>query len=372
LTSIDWPLSLYNDGVNHKAYANLAGPSPCLVPYRRWQALLLGLVVFLGLGLGGYGLFVLGGRKWSNQDSFQVRAGFRDVRGIDVGARVRFQGVDAGEVVAVLPPERPGENVTLRLRLRGDLRQLIRTDASVQVVSEGMIGGKVVDITPGKMDAAGKGSPPEVVEEDALLASKPAPDLNEVLSQVMTTLQSVRDGQGVLGSEVIKALQQTRGAMASFQQIGEAGKLLPIVRNYVKDPEKLLIRRNGECTRYVFSESELFEPGRAVLTESGKSRLDDKIDNLHGLLRHEGADMVVLGLADPQSSVQSSVAKNLTQQQSEAVCDYLKKQKVNKSSWITSRKATPLGIGTDAIPGEEPDAKLPPARVEVRVFVPQG
>ncbi|HEV3235572.1 MAG TPA: hypothetical protein VGZ25_01195, partial [Gemmataceae bacterium] len=246
-----------------------------------------------------------------------------------------------------------------------------RTDASVQVVSEGMIGGKLVDITPGKLDAAGKGSLSTPVEEDGLLASKSAPDLNEVLSQVTTTLQLVRDGQGVLGTEIVKALQQTRGTMASFQQIGEAGKLMPIVRNYVIDPEKLLVRKNGECTRYVFAEADLFEPGRAVLTAAGKSRLDDKIDEMHGLLRHGGADMVVLALADPKNSGQPSFLKTLTQQQSEAVCDYLKKHKVHKSTWVTSRKATALGIGADAIPGEEPDSALPHARVEVRIFVPQ-
>jgi phospholipid/cholesterol/gamma-HCH transport system substrate-binding protein len=326
----------------------------------------LGIVVVLGLGLASYGLFVLGGRNWSSKDYFQVRAGFRDVRGVDVGTRVRFQGVDAGEVVAVLPPENPGDDVILRLRVRGDLRPLVRTDASVQVVSEGMIGGKLVDITPGKL-----GSASAPIEEDALLASQSAPDLNEVLSQVTTTLQAVRDGQGVVGTEIFKALQQTRGTMASFQQIGEAGKLMPIVRNYVKDPDKLLVRKNGECTRYAFAEADLFEPGRAVLTGSGKSRLDEKVDDLHGLLRHDGADMVVLAMADPKSSAQPNVLKNLTQQQSEAVCDYLKKQKVHKSTWVTSRKATALGIGTDSIPGEESDSQLPPARVEVRVFVPQ-
>jgi phospholipid/cholesterol/gamma-HCH transport system substrate-binding protein len=336
----------------------------------RWQSIVLGVVVSMGLGLASYGLFVLGGRNWSSKDYFHVRAGFRDVRGVDVGTRVRFQGVDAGEVVAIVPPEAPGENVVLRLRIRGDLRPLVRTDASVQVVSEGMIGGKLVDITPGKLDAAGKSSLSTPVEADGLLASKSAPDLNEVLSQVTTTLQLVRDGQGVLGTEIVKALQQTRGTMASFQQIGEAGKLMPIVRNYVIDPEKLLVRKNAECTRYVFAEADLFEPGRAVLTAAGKSRLDDKIDEMHGLLRHGGADMVVLALADPKNSGQPSFLKTLTQQQSEAVCDYLKKHKVHKSTWVTSRRATALGIGADAIPGEESDSALH-ARVEVRIFVPQ-
>jgi hypothetical protein len=107
------------------------------------------------------------------------------------------------------------------------------------------------------------------------------------------------------------------------------------------------------------------------LTSAGKEKLDGKIDDMHGLLRHDNADMVVLAMADPRSPTEPGVLKNITRQQSEAVSDYLKKHKVQKATWVTSRKVTPLGIGTDAIPGEEPDAKLPSARVEVRVFVPQ-
>ena len=62
--------------------------------------------------------------------------------------------MDAGEVVAVLPPERIEEPVVLRLLLRGDYRRLVRPDSVVRIENDGLVGGKVLEITPGQPHAA--------------------------------------------------------------------------------------------------------------------------------------------------------------------------------------------------------------------------
>src|SRR5947209_4906583 len=137
----------------------------------RWQAVLLGGVVLLGLGLSAAGLFAVGSRQWLWADTFHVRAGFKQIRGIEVGTRVRIQGIEAGEVVAVEPPVTPGSDVVVRLRIDGKLRHLVRADASVQIVSEGMIGGKVVEVHPGTSEA-------EPVPDNAVLASRSTAEIS--------------------------------------------------------------------------------------------------------------------------------------------------------------------------------------------------
>src|SRR5438874_3879922 len=113
------------------------------------QAILLGIVVLLGLGLASTGLFAIGKRQWLWSDTFHVRAAFKEISGVEPGTRVRVQGVEAGEVESVQAPNAPGGNVMLRLRLDSRLRPLIRQDGAVRIVSEGLIGGKVVEIDPG-------------------------------------------------------------------------------------------------------------------------------------------------------------------------------------------------------------------------------
>jgi phospholipid/cholesterol/gamma-HCH transport system substrate-binding protein len=338
----------------------------------RLQAVLLGIVVLLGLGLLTTGLFAVGSRQWLWSDTFHLRVGFRQIRGVEVGTRVRVQGIEAGEVEAVLPPTSPGGDVLLRLRLDGRLRSLVRADATVQIASEGMIGGKVVEINPGTAAA-------QPVEDDALLASRPATELTDVLGQVQTTLEGIREGQGTVGkllkdpeayTRLLAALQQSQETLKSIQQDADALKRMPIVRSYVEDPHALLVRPNCERNRQTFTESELFEPGRAVLTADGRRRLDELAPWLAGL-KHPGSEVVVAAYADPRTA-DAAVARTVTRQQSEAVCTYLTSHHaIQKMNLFSSRKVIPLGLGTSLPPEPEVEA-LPPSRVEVLVFVPQG
>ena len=53
----------------------------------------------------------------------------REISGIEAGHRVRIQGIEAGVVEKVVPPQEPGGPVELVLRLDERLRGLVRTDA---------------------------------------------------------------------------------------------------------------------------------------------------------------------------------------------------------------------------------------------------
>lgn len=339
----------------------------------RLQALLLGLIVLAGLILAGTGLFAVGSRSWYGQDVLNVRVGFQEVRGVEVGTRVRVQGIDAGEVTAVQPPSESGGPVILRMRLRGDYRHLVRTNSRVQIASEGLIGGKVVEILPGKPGETG-----EPVSEDALLQSTPATELGDLMSQAGQTLQSLQKGQGSLGKlandpqahdSLVAALQQIKETASSIQQTADAMQRLPIVRGYVENPVALLERPNCSRDRRSFAESELFEPGEAVLTAQGKERLDAIAPWLEGM-KHKGSEVVVAAYADPAVTTNAEVAQDRTRKQSDAVCAYLKsKHSIQKMGLFSSRNVIPLGRGLGAPPSWERD-KVPPARVEVLVFVP--
>src|SRR5207249_10918422 len=175
-------------------------------------------------------LFAVGGRQWLWSDTFHLNVSFPSIAGLEVGTRVRVQGIEAGEVEAIEPPVAPGEAVRVRMRLDGRLRPLVRVDASAQIISEGMIGGKVVEIDPGTPAAA-------LIPENGTLAYRPTSDLTEVLSQVRTTLLEVREGQGTLGKLVkdpeayaalVTLLQQSHHTLTSIQQDADALKRLPV------------------------------------------------------------------------------------------------------------------------------------------------
>jgi phospholipid/cholesterol/gamma-HCH transport system substrate-binding protein len=351
----------------------------------RWQALALGLVVLAAVGLGGFGVFVVGSRVWPGRNDLQVQVGFREIRGVEVGTRVRLQGIDAGEVVAIAPPEGPDGLVMLRLRVKGPYRHLVRVSSTVQIVSEGMLGGKVVEIRPPSRKV---GDPPPdltLAENNALLASEPSLELADVLGQVGNALRGVQEGKGTLGrlakdprayeafltllQSGTEAVEKSKDTMASIQRDADALKKVPLLGGYIEDPVALLVRSNCERNRRIFTESELFDPGRAVLTAQGKEKLNELAPWLEGL-KHKGSEVVVVSYANPKTS-DSKPAVTITRQQSEAVVNFLKnKHKIHKMGWFTSRKVIPLGQGTQPPPVAERDP-VPPSRVEVVVFVPQ-
>lgn len=350
----------------------------------RWQALLLGLIVLGSLGLGGFGLFVIGSQTWPGRNDLHVQVGFPEILGVEVGTRVRIQGIDAGEVVRIVPPETPDGPVILRMRIRGDYRSLVRLSSTVQIIPEGMLGSKVLEIRP-PASRPGETAPDlSPAEEDALLRGDSPPSLNDLLAQIGQTMKGVQKGQGTLGKLVNdpqaydalvgllrssnEAVEKSKDAITTIQRDADALKKVPLLGGYIEDPVALLVRPNSERQRRVFAESELFEPERAVLTAAGRERLDE----LSGWLnesRLKGSEVVVVSYADAKKS-EARVAGNITRQQSEAVIEYLRSsQRIHKLGWFSSRKVTALGMGTQPPPQPERET-VPAARCEIIVFVP--
>jgi phospholipid/cholesterol/gamma-HCH transport system substrate-binding protein len=354
------------------------------------QALVLGVVVLVGVALATAGVFAVGSRGWFGKDALHVRTGFKEIRGVEVGTRVRIQGIDAGEVVEIVPPDGPEGDVILRLRLKGEHRHLVRVSSTVQIVSEGMIGGKVLEIRPPQRKPGQPAPDLALATEDTLLPSVPSAELSDVLGEVGVALKGLQSGEGTLGRLVkdpaayealvglLKnsndAVSKSKSTLASIQRSTDALKKTPLIGKHFKDSTDLLVRPNCERNRRTFSESELFEPGRAVLTAEGRSKLDELGPWLSGL-KHKGSEVVVVSYADPTKSPDARNALQITRSQSEAVVNHLRNRGAHKMSWLpawlSSRKVLALGQGTQPPPEPERDP-LPPARVEVLVFVPQS
>ncbi len=345
----------------------------------RLRAALLGLIVLTGVSLAAAGLFMVGNRGWYDAEAFHIRAGFHEIRGVEVGARVRLKGMDAGEVVAVLPPDQLDEPVVLRMKLKGEYRRLVRPDAVVRIESNGLVGGKVVEIKPSATPGPAAG---RLVAEDEMLAG----DSSDLMEEVAAALNDVREGKGSLGKfltdaqahdsfvgfmhQGAKTLEKSEEAATTLQQDADAFKRLPLVGGYVEDSAAILQRYKSERQRRIIDAQYLFEPGRAVLTAQGREILDGLAPWLKSL-NHPGSDVVIVSYADAHSP-NPPAARVLTRQQSETVCDYLKaKQSVQRVGWFSTRKVTPLGMGVEPPPMPETEA-LPSDRVEIQVFMPSA
>jgi outer membrane protein OmpA-like peptidoglycan-associated protein len=346
----------------------------------RFQAIVLGTFVLAGVGLGALGLFWIGGKstagvppflaRWLLPDTLTLRAGFARIQGVEKGTRVRVKGVEAGEVVDIERPREPSGEVVLVMRLDGKMKGFVRRDAAAQIMAEGMVGGKVVEIEPGT-----DREPP--AEDGAVITARSSSDVSDILARMDQTVQDLRDARGSLyklvhddelHAEMVDAIRKAKGTLSSLQQNADAMKEMPIVRAYVRDMRRELVRPECERNRMIFAETDLFEAGGAILTSDGKAKLDGIAPWLEGL-KHKGSEVVVAAYTAKGGDNEN--ARTLTQKQSEAVSTYLvDKHSIQKMGWFSwSRKVTALGCGSEPPPLTE-KKKLPDSRIEVIVFVP--
>ena len=347
----------------------------------KMQALVLGCVVLIGGLLGTWGLFQIGDRQRLWADSFVLKVGFPHLQGVTVGTPVRVRGLEAGVVSSIdLPASETADGaLVLRLTLDRRFQSLLFADASACIRNEGMVGAKVIEIDPGHRERG-------PLAEGARIASYSESNLGDLLKQTQALLADIREGQGSIGkllkderaySEVVAALEQTKKlmeksqeAVQSVKQDADAIKRLPIVRSYVEDHAAILVRPTHERYRQVLPAATLFEPGKALLTDAGRAKLDE-LAPWFEQLKIKGSDVVVATYADPKVVSSPRAAVALTQKQSEVVAEYLKSnQKIHKLGMLRWRDVKPLGLGTDPpiVPENE---QVPAARVEVIVFVPQ-
>ena len=95
----------------------------------RMRTAIVGGFVLGGLLLFAGGLFLIGDRRLLFAEQFELNSTFGKVTGVRVGTQVRVAGLAAGEVLEIVLPTGPADRFGVRMRLREDLRPLVRRDS---------------------------------------------------------------------------------------------------------------------------------------------------------------------------------------------------------------------------------------------------
>jgi phospholipid/cholesterol/gamma-HCH transport system substrate-binding protein len=367
----------------------------------RWRLLANAGFAAVVLAIGAFGLFQVANRRWQVQPTFHVRAQFPTVSGVEAGHRVRYQGIDAGVVESVAPPAKPGEPVELILRVDERLHHLVRADTTARIIAEGMIGARVVDLKPGEADA----SP---VAEGGLIRSEPPIDLADLIQQAGDSLRKIdrtaqaaqagleeitavagqiRAGKGSLGrliredsvydNLVSLTKRGDRTVEAMEDNLMALKQTWPLSRYFETraylERDRVLYHPGSERVSRSFRAEELFEAGRATLTPTGKTRLDEAARWFKKTSQMR-SEVVIAAFTDPD--LDAGLAEALTQEQADAVSKYLVDHHgINSAGWFKKRRIAAVGFGgrpPRLVEASEASSEpLPSCRVEIILFTPQ-
>lgn len=354
-------------------------------PLSRLQSVILAVVVFAALTLGGIGLFAVGDSQglWSRR--VPLIASFPHISGVEVGTRVRVKGINAGQVTAIRQPTDRHGSVLVYMSVDAEVFPLLGSDSRAVILGEGLVGGKVIELDPGTVGslepgAVIPGEPDRLMERLREIADQAGNTLEDLrrlgqqadaaLKEAQGLVSDLRNGQGPTGQEVTSTLRDLQDAARAVAEGFGAMKNLPLLGGYVQTPESLLVRPDKFAHAFVYEEKELFEPGSAILTSFGRERLDHFVAKEFEPLKNiSGAEIVIVAYTNSGSG---SEATELTHAQAKTVKDYLTAQhKIHSPGWLGSgRPVTALGMGRKPSPSPAGIRNLPPRRIEIIVFCP--
>lgn len=234
------------------------------------RTVLVGAFVVGGLLLFAVGLFLIGNRRMLFEDTFEVYAAFSNVSGLQNGATVRVAGMDAGEVTQIEVPGGPSDQFRVRLRIRNDLRPLIRVDSVASIQNDGLVGNKFIQVQAGSEQAAPiadmgtvRSREPfdfadvllklsdtidfvtatikevKVSLDDALVAvSSAASDAQELMADVGTEVRDIMDAAQRVTEDLKVITADVRGGRGTMGRLVTDDALFVSAKNIAADAEK--------------------------------------------------------------------------------------------------------------------------------------
>lgn len=145
----------------------------------RWSQVRVGLAVTFALVTLAAAVFFIGETGAVFGDRYNLTTLMPSANGLIEGAGVRLAGQDVGKVARIefVPvEERRDPDHVLRITLAVDrsVREHIRTDSEARIRTQGLLGDKLIDVTPGSAEA-------RILEEGDTIPSSAAIDYEQML-----------------------------------------------------------------------------------------------------------------------------------------------------------------------------------------------
>jgi phospholipid/cholesterol/gamma-HCH transport system substrate-binding protein len=166
----------------------------------------LGMFVTLGMAVFIAGIYFIGEGQQLFRSTFRISGVFKDVAGLQPGNNVRFSGINVGVVdnISIVSDS----SVRVEILIDEDTRKFIKKDAVATIGSEGLMGNKILIITPGS------GGEKIIENNDVIVTSLPL-NLDDVFASLKTTIDNTSNITGDL-AKITENIQSGRGTIGKL------------------------------------------------------------------------------------------------------------------------------------------------------------
>ncbi|MDL2142715.1 MlaD family protein [Flavobacterium tructae] len=212
----------------------------------------LGMFVAIGLLLFIMAIYFIGKQKNLFGSTFHISSRFKTVSGLEVGNNVRFSGINIGTVEEIRLIN--DSSVVVLMVIKDDVRKFIKTDARASIGSDGLMGDKVLTISPGIKSQ-------KIIENNGAIASIDGIEMQDIMKSVKKSVDNVgiisdelatfshsmNNGNGALArlvrddkmaNSVSNTLSNLESGTKGFSDNMEAAKNNFLLRGYFRKKEK--------------------------------------------------------------------------------------------------------------------------------------
>lgn len=182
----------------------------------------ISLVVFLGI------IYLLGAQARYFERKYDLVAEFTEVGGLIEGATVRLAGVQIGRVTNVALAPQAGGKVRVTLTIARRFSDRIRQNSEARIVTQGLLGDKLVEITMGMPDSRPLAPGSTLQSREPFEVGRMFAEGTDALSAINTlvlSLQASLDRLNTAGTleDLDAAVKSTRRVTERLEGLGRDG-----------------------------------------------------------------------------------------------------------------------------------------------------
>ena len=224
------------------------------------------LAVFLGI------IYLLGAQARYFERKYDLVAEFPEVGGLIDGATVRLAGVQIGRVTDVRLAPQVGGKVRVTLTVARRFQDRIRRNSEARIVTQGLLGDKLVEISPGSPEYPPLGPGDVIATQEPVETSRIFGDAAKTLATVNRLATSVqgmvekleKGGTAESLAATIESARRVAGQLETMGRDGTWGELAATVRSARRIAEEVE-KGKGLLHALVYDEPETLRRLNALL-----------------------------------------------------------------------------------------------------------
>jgi phospholipid/cholesterol/gamma-HCH transport system substrate-binding protein len=177
------------------------------------QTILVGIFTTVAVALFATALFLIGNQHKAFARHVIFYANFQNLDGLTKGAKVRVNGMDAGEIETIQIPSSPAQKFRLKLDVDNRLHGLIREDSLVSIETQGIVGDEYLLIHEGTDHASEAAAEATLQTKEPFELSKLLDQAQGIMKQAGSTIKDLQGTMNDVRSHLETTLDTATGTM---------------------------------------------------------------------------------------------------------------------------------------------------------------